>query len=107
MADMTIVLAPAPTVPPRATASLGALARREVLRYARSPVVLLSAAATFLVVVVTLLSPTIEDVDGGTGSLANVIGGFGMVAAFWQTQSTLRGGEVLDVAPTSPPVRTA
>ena len=105
---MTTILAPpAPTASPRATASLGALARREAVRFARSPVFLLVIAVLAVVIVATLFDPTLDDVSGGTGTLANIVGGFTMVAAFWQTQSTLRGGEVLDVAPTAPPLRTA
>src|ERR1700753_4453720 len=83
-----------------------ALARYEARRFARNPVFLAAAVLTAYILwdrhrgVVA---------DTNTVSVYPVIflGGFGMVTAFWLTQSLRSSAGALDVAPTSWPARAA
>jgi hypothetical protein len=50
---------------------------------------------------------TVTEINTVTVYPAIYLGGFGMVAAFWLTQSTQRSAEALDVSPMTPQLRTA
>jgi hypothetical protein len=90
---------------PSRLAVLAALGRIEARRFALNPIFLAGAACTAYV---------LWDRQRGVAADINTVlvypaiflGGIGMVAAFWLTQSMRRSEDVLDVGPTSWPERT-
>ena len=86
-------------------ASLRALARLEARRFALNPVFLAGAACTAYILW-DRQRGVVADVNTVTAYPAIFLGGVGMVAAFWLTQSMRRSADALDVAPMSWPTRT-
>jgi hypothetical protein len=75
------------------------LARLELWRLARSPLMwIASAFVTFLVV--TMPSSPLSDANQAAPYPAIFLGGFGMIATYWLTTSTRASAEFLDVTPT-------
>lgn len=102
---MTTTAAAAPAVR-ASTSSLSALAWYEARRFARNPVFLAAATLTAYILW-DRQRGMVADINTVTVYPAIFLGGFGMVAAFWLTQSMRRSAAALDVAPTPWPVRTA
>ena len=98
----------ASTAGPRTGTATGlvALTRYETRRLVRNPVLLVALGLTAYALWHGLRAAII-DVNTVTVYPAIFLGGFGMVAAFWLTQSMRGSAEALDVAPTSPQARTA
>jgi hypothetical protein len=90
------------TAPPSA---LTALVWREIRRFIRNPVFLAGAGLTAYILWDAQRS-TVYQINTVTVYPAIFLGGFGMMAAFWLTQSTRHSAEVLDVTPTTLPART-
>jgi hypothetical protein len=82
------------------------LARHELRRYVVNPVFLLGAGLAVLVSV-TAGSTTVTSIDTATPFTAIPLGGFAMMAAFWQTRSMWPSSPVIDATPVSLPLRTA
>src|ERR1700760_829110 len=82
-----------------------ALARYEARRFARNPVFLAAAVLTAYILWGRHRG-VVADTNTVSVYPAIFLGGLGMVAAFWLTQSMRRSEDVLDVAPTSWPERT-
>jgi hypothetical protein len=103
------VTAAAPaTVAPASRArptSLGVLARFEARRFTLNPVFLAAAVLTAYILW-DRQRGVVADTNTVTVYPAIFLGGLGMVAAFWLTQSMRRSADALDVAPTSWPART-
>jgi hypothetical protein len=95
--------APAAAVRSSATFSL---ARRELRRFLINPVFLLGVALAAFGVLGNRDNPA-DAVDAFVWLAAIFLGGFGMMAAYWQTRSMNRSAEVVDVAPISLPARAA
>jgi hypothetical protein len=89
---------------PRTT--LATLTRYETWRLARSPILVLALALTAYAIYDTTRG-VVSDADELPTYPAGFLGGFGMIAACWLTQSMQRSAEALDVAPTPTRVRTA
>jgi hypothetical protein len=90
----------------RPTSGLAALAGREVRRYLRNPVFL--AGVVFTALAVKSWHPgRVQEIGTISAYPAIFLGGSGLIAAFWLTQSTRRSAEALDVTPTTPQARTA
>jgi hypothetical protein len=85
--------------------SLGVLARFEARRFALNPVFLAAAALTAYILW-DRQRGVVADTNTVTVYPAIFLGGLGMVAAFWLTQSMRRSADALDVAPVSWPTRT-
>ncbi len=102
---MTTTAAAAPAVR-ASTSSLSVLAWYEARRSARNPVFLAAATLTAYILW-DRQRGMVADINTVTVYPAIFLGGFGMVAAFWLTQSMRRSADALDVAPTPWPVRTA
>jgi hypothetical protein len=100
---MTMSIAAARAAP---AAGVSALARYEGRRFVRNPAFLAAAALTAYILWNRQSGP-VDDINTVTVYPAIFLGGFGMMAAFWLTQSTGRSAEALDVAPTTLPARTA
>jgi len=81
------------------------LARYEARRYLRSPI-LLAAIALTAYTVYDLTRGVVSEADELPASAASLLGGLGMIAACWLTQSMRRSAEALDVAPTPTRLRT-
>ena len=85
---------------------LTALAGRETRRYLRNPVFL--AGLVFTALAVKSWHPgRVQEIGTISAYQAIFLGGSGLIAAFWLTQSTRRSAEALDVTPTTPQARTA
>jgi hypothetical protein len=99
--------APATVAPASRTRppSLGVLARFEGRRFALNPVFLAAAALTAYILW-NRQRGVVTDINTVLVYPAIFLGGLGMVAAFWLTQSMRRSADALDVAPTSWPART-
>ena len=102
---MTILEAYAGPVATRPAASLAALTRYEMRRYARHPLFPLGVGLTALTCYL-YLHTALTDPGGLPGYPALFLGVFGIAIGFRLTQSTRNAEEVLDVAPTSPQLRT-
>jgi hypothetical protein len=85
--------------------SLAVLARFEARRFALNPVFLAAAALTAYILW-DRQRGVVADINTVLVYPAIFLGGLGMVAAFWLTQSMRRSADALDVAPTSWPART-
>jgi hypothetical protein len=79
---------------------------RELARMAASPMFLVALAAVVAALGAALSHP-VTDPDGIAGTVGALIGGFGLMAAFWLTTSTHRSESSLAVTPTGPSIRTA
>lgn len=101
---MTETIAAGRTTAPMS--GLTALARREVRRYVRNPVFLAGVVFTALAVK-SWHASTVQEIGTISGYPAIFLGGSGMMAAFWLTQSMRRSAEALDVTPTTTQSRTA
>jgi hypothetical protein len=101
---MTPSITAARTAPP--PSGLAALATYEARRFARNPVFLLAVGATAYMLW-DRQRGTVADINTVTVYPGLFLGGLGMMAAFWLTQSTRRSTEALDVSPTTLPARTA
>ena len=88
------------------TATMLTLSRREARRFTLNPVFLLAAVLTAYILW-NRQRGLVADVNTVTVYPAIFLGGFGMVTAFWLTQSMRGSADALDVAPTSWPARTA
>jgi hypothetical protein len=87
-------------------ATLAALAARELRRFVANPVFLAGAALTAL----TLWDSgrtVVTEIDTTVPYPAIFLGGFGMMAAFWQTRSMRASDPVVGTTPTTLPMRTA
>lgn len=82
------------------------LARHELRRFVVNPVFLLGAGLAILVSA-TAGSSTVTNIDGVTPFTAIPLGGFAMMAAFWQTRSLWPSSPVVDATPVSLPLRSA
>jgi hypothetical protein len=87
-------------------ARITVLAGHEVRRLLRNPVFLVAAGLTAYMLWDRQRAPVAE-VNTITVYPALFLGGFGMVATCWLTQSSRRAAAVIDVSPTSPQWRTA
>jgi hypothetical protein len=87
-------------------AVLAAMARIEARRFALNPIFLAGAGCTAYVLW-DRQRGTVPDVNTVLVYPAIFLGGIGMVAAFWLTQSMHRSDDTLGVAPVSLPERTA
>jgi hypothetical protein len=94
------------TASPATVAVLRELARYEIRRYLRSPIFLVAVALTGYGLS-DGLSHTLLDIDGVAGSIGSALGGFGMIAAVWLSQSSRRSAAATDVAPVPIHLRTA
>ena len=90
---------------PLTHSTLATLARYETRRFARSPLLLLAVALTAYAIY-DQTRGLVSDADQLPTYPAGFLGGFGMIAACWLTQSMARSAEALDVAPASAPTRT-
>jgi hypothetical protein len=90
---------------PRASA-FRTLTLRELARMAASPLLAIALVAVAAALVAALRHP-LTDLDGIAGSVGALMGGFGLMAAFWLTTSTHRSESSLAVTPTGPSTRTA
>ncbi len=104
---MTDIVAsgPVPAAPARGS-SLAALARHETRLLALNPVLLAGAGLTAYILW-DRQRGLVADINTVNVYPAIFLGGFGMVAAFWLTQSMRGSADALDVAPTAWPTRTA
>jgi hypothetical protein len=93
-------------VRPAVHGTLATLTRYETRRYLRSPLFLLALALTAYAIY-DMTRGIVADADELPTYPASFLGGFGMVAACWLTQSMYRSAEALDVAATPARVRTA
>jgi hypothetical protein len=103
---VTASLAPARPGPFDARATFTVLAARELRRFATNPVFLAGAALT----AITLWAggrTAVTEIDTVTPYPALFLGGFGMMAAFWQTRSMRASEPVVATTPATPPMRTA
>jgi hypothetical protein len=91
--------------PPRG-ATLSALGRYEIRRYARHPVFLAGLAVTAVMVTLYLVSGR-TDVDALVVYPASLLGVFGVMIGYWLTLSTQSAAEALDATPTPAHLRTA
>lgn len=96
----------ATAIRPRLQGTLATLTWYETRRYARSPVLLLALALTAYAIY-DLSRGVVADADELPTYPASFLGGFGLVAACWLTQSMQRSAEALSVAPTPARVRTS
>jgi hypothetical protein len=85
--------------------TLATLARYETRRYLSSPLFLLAAALTAYAIY-DLTRGVVADADALPTYPASLLGGFGLIAACWLTQSMRRSAQALDVTPTPTRVRT-
>ncbi len=90
---------------PLTHSTLATLARHETRRLARNPLLLLAAALTAYAMY-DQTRGVVSDADELPAYPAGFLGGFGMIAACWLTQSMARSAEALDVAPASARTRT-
>jgi hypothetical protein len=97
--------ATAPTASRGRPPSLGVLARFEARRFTLNPIFLAAAALTAYILW-DRQRGVVADTNTVSVYPAIFLGGLGMVAAFWLTQSMRRSADALDVAPTSWPART-
>ena len=102
---MTTDTISAGTVPAPSAAALVALTKYETRRFARNPVFLVAFGLTAYALWDGLRG-TMIDLSTVTVYPAIFLGGFGMVTAFWLTQSMRRSAEAVDVSPTTTQVRT-
>lgn len=86
--------------------SRGSLVGLELGRFVRNPVFLIGVAATAYTIWYEQRTVA-TDIDTFLCYPAIFLGGFGMMAGYWLTRSMNRSAEVVDVAPTSLPRRTA
>jgi hypothetical protein len=100
----TLAFGPPATDPGRATFT--ALALRETRRFVLNPIFLL---ATAFIVVVMALGPDAgeTEIDTINPYPAIFLGGFGMMAAYWQTRSMRASEPVVGVTPVTRSARTA
>lgn len=91
---------------PLTHSTLATLTRQETRRLTRSPILVLALALTAYEIYDTTRG-VVGDADELPTYPAGFLGGFGMIAACWLTQSMQRSAEALDVAPTPARVRTA
>ena len=91
---------------PSRLAVLGALGAIEARRFTLSPIFLAGAGCTAYILW-DRQRGVVADVNTVTVYPAIFLGGVGMVAAFWLTQSMRRSEDLLDVDPMSWPERTA
>src|ERR1700760_3531666 len=85
---------------------LRVLAVREARRFAVNPVFLAGVVLTAYILW-DRHRGVVSDTNTVSVYPAIFLGGFGMVTAFWLTQSMRSSADALDVAPTSWPARTA
>ena len=90
---------------PLTHSTLAPLARAEARRLARNPLFLLAVALTAYAIY-DQTRVVVSDADELPTYPAGFLGGFGMIAACWLTQSMARSAEALDVAPASARTRT-
>jgi hypothetical protein len=83
-----------------------ALTARELRRFVLNPVFLAGVALNAYGIWSTQQTVA-ADVDTFVTFPATYLGGFGMLAAFWQTRSLRRSAAVADVSPVTLPARTA
>jgi hypothetical protein len=100
----TLAAARPETVADRSTFT--ALAARELRRFAANPVFLAAAALTALAVW-DAGRTAVTDIDTVTPYPAIFLGGFAMMAAFWQTRSMRASEPVVGTTPATLPMRTA
>ena len=100
---MTTSITAARTAP---AAGLTALATYEARRFVRNPVFLAASGLTAYILW-DRQRGSVDDINTVTVYPALFLGGLGMIAAFWLTQSMRRSAEALDVSPTTLPARTA
>jgi hypothetical protein len=103
---VTAALAPARPEAAAGRTTFVALAARETRRFVLNPVFLAAAGLTAY----TLWSgqrSTVTEIDGANTIAATFFGGFGMLAAFWLTQSMRASEPVVGVTPATLPARTA
>ncbi len=81
-------------------------ARHELRRYVVNPVFLLGAGLAVLASL-TAGSTTVTSIDGIAPFTAIPLGGFAMMAAFWQTRSLWPSSPVVDATPVSLPLPRA
>jgi hypothetical protein len=90
---------------PFTLSTLATLARYESRRLARTPLFVLAVALTAYAIY-DRTRGSVSDADELPTYPAAFLGGFGMIAACWLTQSMARCAEALDVAPASARTRT-
>lgn len=83
-----------------------ALGRREGLRFVRNPIFLAGVMCAALAAK-SWHAGRVQEIGTISGYPAIFLGGLGMMAAFWLTQSMRRSAEALDVTPTTTQARTA
>jgi hypothetical protein len=94
------------TAPAAARAAGRPLAARELRRFVANPVFLVGVGLTVYGVGASHRTVT-TDANSFVWFPAIFLGGLGMIAACWLTQSMRRSAAVVDVSPTTLPVRTA
>ena len=102
---MTTTLAPARPQTGAGRTTFTALAARETRRLALNPVFLFAVVITAWVTWTP--SASVTEIDSVNGNPAILLGGFGMMAAYWLTRSMRDSEPVVGVTPTRLPVRTA
>jgi hypothetical protein len=90
---------------PPSAATLAALSRYEIRRYARHPLFLAGLALTALMLALYLVSRR-TDVDALVVYPASYLGVFGVMIGYWLTLSTRHAAEALDATPTPAHLRT-
>ena len=103
---MTTMLAPGRAQAAAGRTTFVALAGRELRRFAVNPVFLFAVVMTAWSVWVGRSAP-VTGLGTGNWYPAILLGGFGMMAAFWLTRSMRDSEPVVGVTPTTLPARTA
>jgi hypothetical protein len=103
---VTTTLAPARPGAVAGRATFAALAVREMRRFACNPVFLFGVAIT-VVALWASRGTTITDIDDENWVPAIFLGGFGMMATYWQTRSMRASEPVVGVTPVAQQARTA
>ena len=104
---MTATLAPARPAADAGRTTFVALAAREARRFVLNPVFLFAVAITAWTRLADPPVSTVTDIDAVNPYPAILLGGFGMMAAFWLTRSMRASEPVVGVTPTTLPRRTA
>ena len=104
---MTATLAPARPAADAGQTTFAALAAREARRFVLNPVFLFAVAITAWTRLADPPVSTVTDIDAVNPYPAILLGGFGMMAAFWLTRSMRASEPVVGVTPTMLPRRTA
>jgi hypothetical protein len=103
---MTATFSPSLRTPAVARRTFAGLAVHELRRFVVNPLFLLGAALTTLIWNFPGSAPIVE-INESNPFTAIILGGFSMMAAFWQTRSLRPSSQVVEATPVPLPMRSA